>query len=118
MFKITGIITQVLEAETGEGKNGTWTKQSFIVDTKDEYNPIYCIEVFGEEKVGKFNQYNKVNDSVDVEFNIRTNEWKGKYYPSLQLWKCSKAEAPGVAPTSNDAPAPIPDNEEGNELPF
>lgn len=116
MFKITGTITQVLEAETGEGAKGTWKKQSFIVDTKDEYNPIYCIEVFGEEKVDNFNKYNKINDGVEVEFNIRTNEWKGKYYPALQLWKCTKVEVPGAGSTQ-EQPQQVEDNGE-DVLPF
>ena len=48
--------------------------------------------MFGDEKVENLNKYNKVGDSVSVEFNVSTNEWKGKYFTSLGAWKIFKAE--------------------------
>ena len=55
-------------------------------------NNLYALEVFGEEKVDKFLKFNKVGQDVDVEFNVSCNEWKGKYFTSLQAWKVFKAE--------------------------
>jgi len=93
-MKVQGTITKVLEKITGQKRDGSgeWVKQSFVIDTGEQYNNIICFEVFGAEKVEKFNQYNKVGDSVDVEFNISCNEWEGKYYTSLQSWKVFKVD--------------------------
>ena len=94
-LKVTGKITVIPEKITGEKKDGsgTWEKQIFVVDNGAEYNNLFAFEVFGEEKVANFHQYNKVGYSVDVKFNISTNEYKGKYYTSLQAWSVFKAEA-------------------------
>jgi hypothetical protein len=93
-MQVTGKITKVLEVQTGTSKAGKeWCKTSFILETPEEYNNIYCFEVFGGEKVENFNKYNKVGDHVQVDFNVKTNEWKDKYFTSLDAWKVFKAEA-------------------------
>ena len=113
-LKVTGTITKVLEVEQGISKAGIeWKKQSFILDTKTEYNNIYCFEIFGEERVNQFNQYNKVGDQVEVSFNVSTNEWKDKYFTSLSAWKVFKNNDQTQAPveaaveSSNDDDLPF-----------
>ena len=46
------------------------------------------------KNVERFNEYNKVGDSVKVEFSIRTQEYKGKYYTSLSHWRVDKLDSP------------------------
>jgi len=92
-MKVTGKIENILETQTGKSKAGKeWKKTSFVVKTDDEYNNLYCFDVFGDEKVNNFLQYNSKGDVVDVDFNVKTNEWKGKYFTSLDAWKIFKAD--------------------------
>ena len=106
-LEVTGKITKILELQTGTTQAGSeWKKQSFILETSEQYNNVYCFEVFGAEKVDNFLQYNKVGYNVKVDFNVSTNEWKGKYFTSLSAWKIFKAET--------EAPA----EEAGNDLAF
>ncbi len=92
-MKVTGKIENILETQTGTSKAGKeWKKTSFVVKTDDEYNNLYCFNVFGDEKVNNFLQYNSKGDVVDVDFNVKTNEWKGKYFTSLDAWKIFKAD--------------------------
>ena len=93
-MKVTGKIENILETLTGTSKatGKEWKKTSFVLKTDEEYNNLYCFEIFGEEKVDKFLQYNSKGDIVDVEFNVKTNEWKGKYFTSLDAWKVFKAD--------------------------
>jgi hypothetical protein len=92
-MKVTGKIENILQTQTGTTKAGKqWKKTSFVVKTDDEYNNLYCFDVFGEEKVDKFLQYNSKGDVVDVDFNVKTNEWQGKYFTSLDAWKVFKAD--------------------------
>jgi len=101
-MELQGTIKNVLPTEKGTSKEGKeWQKQLFVVANNDGYEgkeAIYCFEIFGEEKVQNFNKFNKVGDLVDVNFNISTNEWKEKYYTSLQAWKVFKADAEITAP--------------------
>ena len=96
-LEVNGTIEKVLTIEKGTTKDGKeWQKQLYIVANNDGYEgkkQIFCFEVFGEEKVQNFNKFNKVGDSVKVEFNISTNEWNGKYFTSLQSWKVTKNES-------------------------
>jgi len=87
-LQVTGKITKVLEATKGTSKAGKdWIKQSFIVQTTEDFNNIYCFEIFGTEKVEQFNKFNKVDDTVTVKFNVSCNEWEGKYFTSLSAWR-------------------------------
>ena len=94
-MEVTGKITKVLPIEKGQKKDGSgeWQKLQFVLDNNAQYNNIFCFEVFGDEKVENFNKYNKVGDVVKVDFNVSTNEWKGRYFTSLQAWKIFKADA-------------------------
>lgn len=116
-MEVTGKITKVLDKVTGQKKDGSgeWVKQSFILETSEQYSNLYCFEVFGDEKVNNFNQYNKVGDSVKVDFNVSTNEWQGKYFTSLQAWKIFKAE---TTPAPVFEPAPEATGNEKDDLPF
>lgn len=106
-MKVTGKITKVLDTQKGTSAAGKdWQKLSFILETTEDYNNLYCFDVFGDEKVEQFLKYNKVGQEVDVNFNVQTNEYKGKYYTSLQSWKIFKAEAGETA------------QEEADDLPF
>ena len=93
-MKVTGKIENILDTKTGTTKAGKdWKKTSFLVKTDEEYNNLYCFDIFGVEKVDKFLQYNSKGDVVDVEFNVITNEWKGSYYTALSAWKVFKADS-------------------------
>ena len=107
---IKGKITKVLPVQAGTSKAGKeWKKLLFIVETEDEYNNLYCFEVFGEEKVDNFIKYNKVGQTVTVAFNVSTNEWQGKYFTSLSAWRID---------TDNSVPdsTSIPNNENAPDL--
>ena len=112
-MKVTGTITKVLETKTGTSKAGKeWSKLDFILETTEEYNNLYCLGIFGAEKVEKFLQYNKVGNEVDVEFNVSCNEFEGKYYTSLNAWKVFKAA------TDEDAQPEGEPDAGSDDLPF
>ena len=122
-LQVTGKLIKFLEVESGESKSGTqWSKQQFIVQTEAQYNNLYCFEVFGNEKVENLTKYQKEGDNVTVEFNVNTNEYKGKYYTSLSAWKISKANANGIqsphAPQNNTKLPPVVPMNDDNPLPF
>lgn len=126
-LEVTGKLIKFLEVESGESKSGTtWSKQQFVVQTESQYNNLYCFEVFGNEKVENLTKYQKEGDNVTVEFNVNTNEYKGKYYTSLSAWKITKANSNGIqsphVPQENNNFPPAPNfnqNQEAeDDLPF
>lgn len=113
-LKLQGKIKTILPLETGTTQAGKeWKKQIFVISNNDGYEgkeQQFAFEVFGTEKVDKFNQYNKEGKEVEVFFNIGCNEWKGKYYTSLQAWKvmsvqtAPKQDLPHLEELNDDEP--------------
>jgi hypothetical protein len=93
-MEIQGKITAINDVQSGTSSAGKeWQKCTFIVKTSDEYNNVFCFDVFGAEKVDNLKKYNKVGDDVTVAFNIKCNEFKGKYFTNLDAWKITKTKA-------------------------
>ena len=116
-LEITGKLKELKEVQTGISKAGKeWKKQNFIVSNDDGYQgaeQIYCFEVFGDEAVSNLSKFNKVNDNIKVSFNIKTNEWKDKYFTSLSAWRIDKVDGAS-------APEPLKtfSEQETSDLPF
>ena len=118
-YKVKGTIKSISTPEDV----GTARKLFFRIDNGEQYNNILEFELYKGaeyvEHIDNFIKYNKVNDSVEVEFNIKTFNWKpeadNKIFTSLACWKVEKAEATvadnTTVQTNND---PTPDD----DLPF
>lgn len=105
-FTIKGKILSI--GEVKDFDNGA-KAISYQVETSEQYNNLYSFEMYKAadhvEHVDNFLKYNKVGDQVSVEFNVRTNEYQGKYYTSLTSWKCSKEQQETVEePQEDDLP--------------
>lgn len=116
-MELKGKIKFIGEVQKGTSKAGKdWQKQTFVIANNDGYEgqeKIYAFDIFGQEKVEQFNQYNSVGKDVEVSFNIRTNEYQGKYFTSLQAWKIY-----GGGSTEQSAPAQTIQEESEDDLPF
>mgnify|MGYP001006956209 FL=1 len=109
-MEVTGKLEKFLPIQKGTKKDGgEWQKQSFLVKTTEEYNNLYCFEVFGDEKVENLTKYQKEGDQVKVVFNVQTNEWKDKYFTSLSARRIEKISGETTATETE---------EEGDGLPF
>ena len=124
-LKITGTIDKILKLEKGTSKAGKdWQKQSFVLDTGEEFNNLICFSLFGEQKCDNFKKFNKVGDHVEVSFNLSSREFNDKWYHNLDAWKVFKTdlthsepqepmEMPTPKKTKKKKPA-----EEVDDLPF
>jgi len=92
--KLSGTIKLIGEKQTFDSG---FQKVEFVVTTNDEKYPQDIKFEITQDKVDDFIKYNKVGKAVDVDFNVRGNEYKGKYYVSLTAWKVFKSEASAPA---------------------
>ncbi|MEO5682671.1 MAG: DUF3127 domain-containing protein [Chitinophagaceae bacterium] len=119
---ISGKLIQMLPAQEGQGKNGTWKKQEFVIETGDTYPKKVCIAAWGDKiDLKKF----KMGDAVDVSFDVESREYNGKWYTDVKAWKvvaASQKEAGGGGGNkmvANDLPdAPLGDMGGNDDLPF
>ena len=102
---ISGKIIQLLPVQTGQGKNGTWKKQEFILETGDTYPKKVCIAVWGDKiDMGSF----KTGDMVDVSFDVESREYNGRWYTDVKAWKIVSKKAGASAPTPGNNASETP----------
>jgi len=86
---IEGVLIQILKAESGVSKSGKdWTKQEFIIETKEQYPKKICFSLFGD-KTGLLSQF-KEGMNVNVAYNIESREFNGKWFHNIGAWKIEK----------------------------
>jgi hypothetical protein len=83
-MQIEGTVTKLLGEVTGEGKNGTWRKQEFILETDGKYPTEICLEMWGDN-IDKFGI--TVGAAITAHFNIQSREYNDKWYTDVKVWK-------------------------------
>lgn len=96
-MEISGRIIQIMPEVNGNGKNGQWRKQEFILETQATYPKKVCITVWGDN-IDLFGV--KVGDEVNASIDVESREYNGRWYTDVKAWKMEKA---GAAPKNNPA---------------
>jgi len=86
-MELTGKIINILPIQTGEGKNGSWKKQEYVIETFDKIPRKVCFSLWGE-KIDQF-QLNE-GDEAEVMFDLESREFNGRWYTDVKAWKCVK----------------------------
>ena len=94
MSNITGTVKVVFE--TQEFSSG-FQKREFVLTTDDKYPQDIKFEVV-KDNCTKLNELSE-GVEVTVYYNLRGNEYNGKYYVNLQAWKWDVSAA-ATPPTS------------------
>ncbi|MBC7451808.1 MAG: DUF3127 domain-containing protein [Cytophagales bacterium] len=117
-MEINGKIVALLPAQSGQGKNGTWKKQEYILETVGQYPKKVCFSVWGE-KIDQFNV--KQGDDVEVSFDVESREYNQRWYTELKAWKVASKGASNGAPSSDAPPHSADDfleKADDGDLPF
>ncbi len=112
MHELSGTVKVILDEQTfASGFN----KREFVVtDEADKYPQDIKFECV-KDKVELVNKLS-VGEKVKVTFDLRGNEYNGKYYVNLAAWKIESLAAAGGA-ASSTAPAFDPADEVLDEEP-
>lgn len=115
---ITGKVINLLPLQSGQGKNGVWRKQEFILETPGQYPKKVCLSLWGE-KVDEIKL--TPGETITASVNVESREYNGRWYTEVRAWKVAKGagapngrnEAPpvGEEPFTSDATA-------SDDLPF
>lgn len=125
---LQGKIIAALPERTGVSARGEWKVQSFVVETHDAYPKKMVFEVFGADRLARFNI--QVGQEVMVSFDIDAHEYQGRWYNSIRAFDVRlvdpstvgvQSPAPSAAPADSQAPFPpqqTVDNGSADDLPF
>ncbi len=117
-LEISGKVVKLLQEQSGEGKNGRWVKQEFVIETDDQFPKKVCFSTWGD----KVAEVKKLSDGevVTVSFNVESREYNNRWYTDLRAWKIAKSgnqSSENVQETPPFSEADIPP-EENDDLPF
>jgi len=116
-MEIAGTVVSLLPLQTGQGKNGVWKKQEFILETPGQYPKKVCLSLWGE-KVDEIKL--SVGEKVTASINLESREYNGRWYTEARAWKVAKQ----TGTVNHDTPPPptddsfIPDATASDDLPF
>ncbi|MCX6246165.1 MAG: DUF3127 domain-containing protein [Bacteroidetes bacterium] len=88
-MELSGKVITILPLQTGTGKNGTWKKQEFVVETTGQVPRKVCFNLWGE-KIDQF----KLSEGIEVRvsFDLESREYNGKWYTDVKAWKVEKVQ--------------------------
>jgi hypothetical protein len=102
-YELSGKLKVVMETQTfGSG----FTKREFVVTTEEQYPQEIKFELI-KEKTSAVDSY-RPGDRVKVSFNLRGNEYNGKYFTNLQAWRIEADNSIGSVPPPLDPMAAMP----------
>ena len=126
-LKITGRVIDILEEQSGTGRNGPWRKQDFILEIEGEYPAPVCITQWGEN-IEKFAV--KEGETLTAHIDLRSREFNDRWYTDVKAWRVEREESaaapeapsdagggPG-APGASSPPPPEQDEVTDDDLPF
>jgi hypothetical protein len=118
-LQITGRVVQILGEQSGQGRNGPWRKQEFVLETGGEYPKQVCVVQWGDN-IDRFGIQD--GEELTVHIDLQSREYNGRWYTDVKAWKVERPEAgQGEAPVpSADEPWPdvVPSSPEDDALPF
>lgn len=129
-MELQGKVIAVLPARSGVSARGEWKSQSFVIETHDSFPRKMVFDVFGEERLTRFNI--QLGQEVNVSFDIDAHEYNGRWFNNIRAFDVrlvdpntvSAAPAAQAAPTAPQQPAnaPFPPQPEqsnsDDDLPF
>lgn len=129
MYEAQGTIKLINETQTfGSG----FTKREFVITTGDSKYPQDIKFEVVKDKCAVLDQY-AVGQAVNVSFDIRGNEYQGKYYVNLNCWKLQAGsggagnqaapannanDVPDFSSSNGDSGEPSMEDLRGDDIPF
>lgn len=104
-MELQGKVIAVLPARSGVSARGEWKSQSFVIETHDSFPRKMVFDVFGEERLTRFNT--QLGQEVNVSFDIDAHEYNGRWFNNIRAFDVRLVDPSTVsaAPTAQAAPA-------------
>ena len=119
-MQITAKLIQILDIQTGQGKNGEWRKQDLIVETEGQFPKKICIALWGD-KITDANI--QIGQSYRYDIDIESREFSGKWYTDVKAWRIENSNSTPTGddltkPTNPLPPLELSEGDDEGALPF
>ena len=102
-MELQGKVIAALPERGGVSQRGTeWKVQEFVIETHEQYPKKMVFEVFGADRLARFNI--QIGQEVLVAFDIDAREWNGRWFNSIRAYDVRQYD-PSQMPTAVAAPA-------------
>ncbi len=100
-LEVSGRLIKLLPKQTGEGKNGPWSKQDFVIETSEQFPKKICFSAWGERAT----QIETIPEGTDlkVSFDVQSREYNDRWYTDLKPWKIDVLSAGSGSPATPQA---------------
>lgn len=122
-MEIQGKLIKKLDRQTGQGKNGTWVKQEFVIETLEQYPRKVCISLWGDKV--KDIETIQVGEQIKVSINIESREFNGRWYTDVRAWRIelmgksvNTGSEPELPPFDENLLPPMEEGTDDDGLPF
>tara|TARA_R100001594_G_scaffold132946_2_gene173393 strand:- start:850 stop:1167 length:318 start_codon:yes stop_codon:yes gene_type:complete len=86
MYKIRGKIIDKKTEEITSKKGETFEKMLITIEESDSgFNHKHQFEIFGKESIDVIREDIKLERYAKIDFYIKSNEWKDKFFVSLMI---------------------------------
>lgn len=127
-MELQGKIIQILPTSTYNGRNGTITIYSFVLECGDQYSNKIKFDVFGDDKWANMNV--QEGQVAKVSFDVKSKDYNGRWYTDCTAWRVEQVidnatmgkpiqQRPAApAPTTTQQPQQVDNAFNGDDLPF
>lgn len=117
-MEITGKVFRVLPLVTGQGRNGEWRKQEFIIEIESgQFPKKLCLSLWGD----KIDQAGLAEgENVKVFFDVESREYNGRWFTEAKAWRVEKGGSVASAQPVEEAynNPPLETSSPADDLPF
>ncbi len=114
-MEITGKVIRIMPLQTGEGRNGIWKKQEFVLEIPGQVTRKVCLSLWGD----RITQFNLAEgEETEVSFDLESREHNGRWYTEARAWKVVKKSAAQSLPPDEVPPEEFTGMPGGDDLPF
>jgi len=76
-------VITLLPIVTGQGKNGEWKKQEFVVEIPaEQYPKKVCLSLWGDKIPCP-----QIGETVTIQFDVESREYNGRWFTECKAWK-------------------------------
>src|SRR6218665_3748033 len=115
-MKVKRKIVQLLPPVTGQGKNGPWKKQEFILETQAQFPKKVCVSIWGD-KADLYQSQLEIGSVVTASIEVESREYNSRWYTDVRAWKIAKDDETPPPPAPQDYP-PGGEDKATDGLPF